>query len=241
MLSIDGLSSTLPSVASGDYIGIGLDYYRLGSSNAINVIHIYGYMNAFLRWAIGYGFISQIFFELQGLPASGQYGIDGQYVIHVAASLIVSSVNFNSVSAGSGGTSGLMTLPINNIYGFIMQSISDFDTDPSGGGATGIWYPLALNFGPSTGLVSGTTYYYQQGPPVMMYIPVTFNPTSTASATFSVSVSGAGVTSGVPETVIPAGAVTGMTIIVPVRLQAGWAVIPNYTNCTLGQTVIVNG
>ena len=238
-LLTDGLDSTLPSVASGSYNGIGIDYYKLGTTSHFGIIHMFGYYNAFINWGPSSGFISQIFFELIGLPTSGQYGINGAYVMQITNSLIVGSVNASATAAGSGGAGGIFSLPWNSAFGFRMLNIANFYTDPSNNGVTLVNQPLFQGFGPSTGMVSGTAYYYQQPLPGTMYVPVTFNPTSTAAATFTFALGGIVVNGGPGTASFPAGATTGITLLMPIRVQPGWKITLTYVNCTVGQASFV--
>ena len=235
-LLTDGLDSTLPSVASGSYNGIGIDYYKLGTTNHFGIIHMFGYYNAFINWQPSAGFISEIFFELMALPASGQYGINGAYVMQISNALIVGSVSSSAIAAGSGGTGGIFSLPINSAFQIHFLNVSSYYTD---GGVTLVNQPLFQSFGPSTGMVSGTAYYYQQPLPGTIYVPVTFNPTSSAAATFTFALGGIKATTGPGTASFPAGATTGITILMPIRVQPGWAITLTYSNCTIGQAYFV--
>ena len=237
-LLIDGLDSTLPSVASGSYNGIALDYYKLGSTNNFGIIHMFGYYNAFINWGPSQGFISQVFFEIQALPASGQYGIDGAYVINPGNALIIGAASFNSVSGGSGGTGGIFSLPIENSWVIRMLSTNTYYTDPTSNGSTSFNQPEFFGFGPSTGMVSGTTYYCEFSLPAIIYVPVTFNPTSTASATFQYNLGGTSPNapgSWSPTTSFPAAGPTGITLVIPIHVLPGQKLALNYSNCTVGQ------
>jgi hypothetical protein len=97
---------------------------------------------------------------------------------------------------------------------------------------------LALNT--TVTLTSGTVYVNPYNVPVMIYVPITFNPTSTAAATVQISSgTGTGASSNyLVDDSEPAGITVGRIRTYPILVPAGWNIYVVVTNATIGTAYV---